>query len=72
MNEMKKYFLKAVEIETGKAVENYGNVIDFMEASEFPEMDDVSKAVYMALEQLLAETFELNSNVKSLLEKEEA
>ena len=72
MDEIRKYFLEAIELETGKAIKNYANLIDFMEATEFPSSDELANSIHDAFEQLLAETTELNDRVSTLLKKEEA
>lgn len=72
MDEIIKYFLEAIELETGKAIKNYCNLIDFMEATEFPSSDELANSIHDTFEQLLAETIELNDRVSTLLKKEEA
>lgn len=71
-DEVREYFLKAIELETGKAIKNYCNLIDFMEATEFPSSDELANSIHDTFEQLLAETIELNDRVSALLRKEEA
>ena len=72
MDEIRKYFLEAIELETGKAIKNYCNLIDFMEATEFPSSDELANSIHDTFEQLLAETTELNDRVSTLLKREEA
>lgn len=72
MDAVHEYFLKAIELETGKAIKNYANLIDFMEATDFPSTDELVNSIHDTFEQLLAETIELNDQVSTLLKKEEA
>ena len=72
MDEIRKYFLEAIELETRKAIKNYCNLIDFMEATEFPSSDELANSIHGSFEWLVAETIELNDRVSTLLKQEEA